>query len=78
MKAFDEKVIPFAKEMRKKGVNIYCMTGISTPEFDKKAGEYMDIVRADGTPLKTMIRSNPGLIKVKKGVVLEKLHYRSL
>jgi hypothetical protein len=38
----------------------------------------MDIVRADGTPLKTMIRSNPGLIKVKKGVVLEKLHYRSL
>ena len=77
MKAFNEKVIPFAKEMRKKGVNIYCMVGTSTPEFDKKAGEYMDIVRADGTPLKTMIRSNPGILKVKKGVVIEKSHHRS-
>ncbi len=77
MKAFDEKVIPFAKEMRKKGVNVYCMVGTSTPEFDKKAGEYMDIVRADRTPLKTMIRSNPGILKVKKGVVIEKSHYRS-
>lgn len=78
MKAFDEKIIPFAKEMRKKGINVYCMVGTSTPEFDKKAGEHMDMVRADGTPLKTMIRSNPGIIKVKKGVVLEKKHYRSL
>lgn len=78
MKAFDEKIIPFAKEMRKKGVNVYCMVGTSSPEFDKKAGEHMDMVRADGTPLKTMIRSNPGILKVKKGVVLEKKHYRAL
>ena len=78
MKAFDEKIIPFAKEMRKKGVNVYCMVGTSSPEFDKKAGEHMDMLRADGTPLKTMVRSNPGILKVKKGVVLEKKHYRSL
>jgi len=78
MAAFDEKILPFAKEMRKKGINVYCMVGTSNSEFDKKAAEYMDLVRADGVPLKTMIRSNPGIIKVKKGVVLDKKHYRAL
>lgn len=76
MKAFDEKMIPFAKKMRANGTNVYCLVGNSTPEFDKKAYEAMDLVRADATPLKTMIRSNPGVLKIKKGVVLDKWHYR--
>lgn len=75
-KAFDEKMIPFAKKMRAQGTNVYCLVGNSTPEFDKKAYEAMDLVKADATPLKTMIRSNPGVLKIKKGVVLDKWHYR--
>lgn len=76
MKAIDEKLIPFATEMRKKGTNVYCMLGKSSAEFEKKISSCMDIVHADETALKTMIRSNPGILKVQNGVVVNKWHCR--
>jgi uncharacterized membrane protein YphA (DoxX/SURF4 family) len=74
MKAIDEKLIPFATEMRKKGTNVYCLLGKSSAEFEKKIGSMMDIVHADETALKTMIRSNPGIMKIQNGVVVNKWH----
>lgn len=75
MDAFEKKIIPFAQEMRKQGINVYCLLGNSTPEFEKKASESMDIVKADETALKTMVRSNPGIMKIQNGKVLDKWHY---
>lgn len=75
-KVLDEKILPFAMDMRKKGVNVYCLLGKSSEEFEKTAEVCMDIVHADETALKTMIRSNPGIMKIKNGIVLQKWHYR--
>jgi uncharacterized membrane protein YphA (DoxX/SURF4 family) len=73
---FDKTVIPFATEMKKQGVNVYCILGNSTKEFDDKAYAAMDVVKADETALKTMIRSNPGVMQIKNGKVINKWHYR--
>lgn len=71
-----EKIIPFATEMRKKGVNVYCLIGKTSADFEKQVSPSMDVVHADETALKTMIRSNPGVMKIQNGVVLDKWHYR--
>lgn len=73
---FDKTLIPFATELRKQGVNVYCLLGNSTKEFDEKAGAAMDVVKADETALKTMIRSNPGIMQIKNGKVINKWHFK--
>ena len=37
-----------------------------------------EIFYADGVPLKTMVRSNPGVILLKNGIVINKWHYHSV
>lgn len=76
MEAIESTVFPWAAEMRKKGTNVYCLLGKSSADFEKKAKMSMDIVHADETALKTMIRSNPGILKIENGVVKNKWHHR--
>jgi len=47
-------------------------------EFRHKYGTAYPFYTADETPLKTIIRSNPGLVMFKHGVVINKWHYRHL
>lgn len=47
-------------------------------EIKKKINANYPFYHADETPLKTMIRSNPGLLLLKEGVVLNKWHHRHL
>lgn len=47
-------------------------------QFKKKVNATYPFYHADETPLKTMIRSNPGLLLLKEGVVVNKWHYRHL
>lgn len=37
-----------------------------------------EIFYADGVPLKTMVRSNPGILLMKNGVVINKWHYHNM
>ena len=45
------------------------------PYIVKKYELNFDFYYNDGTTLKTIIRSNPGLVKVSKGVIKDKKHY---
>lgn len=49
----------------------------SAQAFAKAHKLISEIFYADGVPLKTMIRSNPGVILLKGGVIVNKWHYHS-
>ena len=66
------------EEADQRGYSFIVITGSLSSEIDK----YRDILppgieffNADDIELKTMIRSNPGLILLKDGVVIDKWHY---
>jgi hypothetical protein len=75
--AWKEKIKPFAVEARQKGYPVYALVTFGTDQsFEKEIASYATIIYVDETPLKTMIRSNPGIIKLRKGVVQDMWHWR--
>jgi uncharacterized membrane protein YphA (DoxX/SURF4 family) len=46
--------------------------------FAKKYHLISEIFYADGVPLKSMIRSNPGIILLKNGTIINKWHYHTV
>lgn len=46
--------------------------------FSKKMNLFMEIFYADATPLKSMVRANPGILLLKNGVIINKWHYRNM
>jgi len=47
-------------------------------EFAKKHRLVAELFYADGVPLKSMVRANPGIMLLKNGTVINKWHYHSL
>ena len=50
----------------------------SAQQFAKDHRLVSELFYADGVPLKTMVRSNPGIILLKNGVVINKWHYHNM
>jgi uncharacterized membrane protein YphA (DoxX/SURF4 family) len=50
----------------------------SAAVFSKQHHLLAEIFYADGVPLKTMVRSNPGILLLKNGVVIDKWHFHSI
>jgi hypothetical protein len=50
----------------------------SAEAFAKKNNLVSELFYADGVPLKSMVRANPGIILMKNGIVINKWHYHSL
>ena len=73
------KINDFTKLCRQDSVPIICLTASADQieSFKKETGATMDFYLTDGTQLKTMIRSNPGLMLLKKGTVSGMWHYHS-
>ncbi|MCX6252093.1 MAG: DoxX family protein [Bacteroidetes bacterium] len=72
------KILPFYKSALKDGYSFVCLTNSLYDEiarFRMDNGTAFDFYNADDVVLKTMIRSNPGLILIKNGKVLAKWHY---
>jgi hypothetical protein len=49
-----------------------------TEAYSKQHHLMFEIFYADGVPLKTMVRANPGVLLLKNGTVVNKWHYHSL
>jgi uncharacterized membrane protein YphA (DoxX/SURF4 family) len=77
----DEKINTLIQETEKNNLQVI---GISA-SLDTEINEYRHQVQAmypfylcDATPLKTMIRSNPGLMLIKNGTVIDMWHYNDI
>jgi hypothetical protein len=59
----------------------YCVTNSSQEDMDawkKNTGADYPFLTADDVLLKTMIRSNPGLVLLREGTILEKWHHNDI
>ena len=77
----EENIIALKNKLYEQGVKTYFLTASSDEEitkfeFDGDGGfEYLN---ADETMLKTVVRSNPGLVLLQKGNVMGKWHYNDI
>lgn len=74
------KINDFSTLCKQDSVSFVVLTS-STKEtieaFKKETNTNIDFYNTDGTVLKTMIRSNPGLMLLKAGTVIDMWHYNS-
>lgn len=78
----DEDGLKTVKELTDKalkaGYKVIAMTS-SLPEeaepYKEKYGFDIDFYYTDRTTLKTIVRANPGILKIEEGVITQKLHY---
>ena len=74
------RINDFVALCHKEGIDFIGMTSSSPKEVDAFRHEHnsmFDYYYSDATTLKTMIRSNPGLILLKKGTVVAIWHHRN-
>ena len=71
----------FYKEANESGNEVVILSSILVEDFIKFSTEnnlaQIPMLNSDDTSLKAAIRSNPGLIVVRKGVVVDKFHYNN-
>ncbi|MFZ4741355.1 MAG: BT_3928 family protein [Bacteroidales bacterium] len=76
-----KKISIFNEKAKAKGISLIVLTGNSPDEIDKFKKEInitdLEFYSSDDISLKAMIRSNPGLVLLKKAVVLGQWHYRN-
>ena len=76
-----KKLKTMANQASKKGFNVIGMTASGEHTQQKIKAEYdlnFDFYFCDETALKTIVRSNPGILKLNKGTVIQKLHWKDL
>lgn len=81
LEKYRDKVIPAHTAMAENGFKTYVAIGGAGQEavidFNEELGGLLRIGTADEVLLKTIIRSNPGFLLVRDGVILKKWHYNT-
>lgn len=76
------KVSKIGNEAQKAGLKIYSVVGLDEPgrvaDFANAVGAKFPFYQADNITLKTIIRSNPGVLLVKNGQILDKWHHNKV
>lgn len=76
-----KKIAQLAIEAKRKGYKFIALTATSPDSFETfkaETGVDFDFFNTDEITLKTIIRSNPGLILLKKGTILGKYHFNDI
>jgi hypothetical protein len=75
------RIIRFYNDLQITDCNLVVLSG-SLPEeiveFRKMSDNLIEIYFADATVLKTMVRSNPGIILFNKGIIIKKWHMNDI
>lgn len=77
------KLIKIVDAAANDGKLVFILTGSVLDDMKKFAEQHQkeyafEVYNTDATPLKTIMRSNPGIMILKKGVIVAKLHYNDL
>ena len=75
------KIVSLANEAKSKGYNFILLTSTSPDSFEAFKNEtaaHFDFFNTDEITLKTIVRSNPGMILLKKGTILKKYHFNDI
>ena len=75
------KIANLAVEAKSKGYNFILLTSTSPDSFEAfkaETGANFDFFNTDEITLKTIVRSNPGMILVKKGTIIKKYHFNDI
>jgi len=82
IKTHVEELKPFTDKAKNLGLTVLMAIGKSDPDaimdFDKATGLGIDYGMADDILLKTIVRSNPGVVLWKDGKILDKWHINKL
>jgi uncharacterized membrane protein YphA (DoxX/SURF4 family) len=77
-----KEFLPVMEAAAADGVKVYGVTAYSDPEriasFQKALGTKIPFFMADDILLKTIVRSNPGPVLMKAGVILKKWHHKNI
>jgi len=72
---------PFAREAKKKGYKIIGVTASGSDVIEQKKKQHgitFDYYNCDATTLKTIERSNPSIVVLKNGTVVQKAHWNDI
>jgi hypothetical protein len=79
---FDSKVNPLLKAAKRDGVEGFLVAGGASGDkmasFEREAEISYPTYEADDILLKTIVRSNPGVVLMKNGVIIDKWHISKL
>jgi len=79
---FTDLVNPFAEAAQKMGMRVYGIAGRASEnviqDFRGEINASYPIYKADDIALKTIVRSNPGIVLIKDGTIVKKWHYKKL
>jgi hypothetical protein len=71
-----EHVLPTAQRLMAEGKKVIALSASQPSDFNKYGvGPELNFAATDETTLKTMVRSNPGWVKLERGKVVKKYHH---
>ena len=76
-----DRMVAFVQEKRQEGYEIYGLTAASTGSVANFYNEFGTIIpwhQCDQTTVKTIVRSNPGILWIENGVIVDKKHVNDI